>query len=139
MELFTCVVGVVVNVNVGGFGVTVEAIKVEAFLLVDTEVVTDDNMAVGPFHDAAEPEVVVAIIILDEGVDAVVVGIKSATVFAAFTGVSVGFVVLNFDSISIKAKDAVTCIIATAIGQCVAFVDRVFTGSCDDVVSPSSI
>lgn len=139
MEFFSRVVGVIVDVNVGGFGVAVETIKVEAFFFVYAEVVTNDNMAIGPFHDAAEPEVIVAVIVLDEGVNAVVVGIISATVHAAFAGVSVGFVVLDFDPISGKAKDAVTSVIATAIGQCIAFVDRIFTGSCDDVVSASSI
>jgi len=67
-------------------------------------------------------------------VHTVEIRIETTPIDAAVTRVSVRFVVLDFDSVGAKAKNAVARVVATAIGQHVMLVDRVFTVPRDHIV-----
>ena len=116
LEFFIDKVRVVVDLNPFGVLLLVKSIEVEALGFVLADVVTNHDITIRPFHDAAEPMVVVAVVVLNEGVDAVEVRIETAAVDATFTGVPISLVVLNFDTVGLKAKNTVAGIVTTAVG-----------------------
>ena len=132
-------VGVVVDVDVLRIFLSIEAVEVEPFSFVLADVVSNDDIAIGLFHDAAKPHVVVAVVVLDEGVDAVVVGIESTSIHSFFTDVAVRLVVLDSDAVGIETEDAVAGVKPTAVGKRVEFVNRILADSCDDTVTPRLI
>ena len=131
----TGVVSIVVDVDVLSFEFLVEAVKVKSLPLVLSDIVSDHNVAIGPFHNAAKPLVVVAVVVLNERVDAVEICVKTASIHVFLAHVSVSFIVLDPNPIRIEAKDTVASVITTTVGQRVVFVDRIFTGSGNHIVA----
>ena len=145
-EAFSDVMGVVVNMDILRTLVAVKTIEIDALMVVLADVVANDYIPSRPLHDAAEPQVVVAVVVLDIGIDAVVVGIKApAITFPATVSVvlaadiSVGLVILDFDPTGIKTENAMAGVASTAIGEDIVLVDRVLTGPSNDVISAGSI
>ena len=126
---------VVVDVNVLRIKGVFETIEVNALPVVLAYVVTDDRVAVPSLHDPAEPQIVVAVVVLDKGIDAVVIGVESASIPSSFAHVSIGLVILNLDAVRVKAEDAVPRIVSTAVGQDVALVNGVLAHPRDDTVA----
>jgi len=114
---------IVVDVNPFRISLGIKSVKVKAFGFVLADVVTNHDVAIGLFHDAAKPVVIVTVVVLNERVDAVVVGIESAAINPALANISIRFIVLDFYAICPKAKNAVAGVIATAVGQNIVFVD----------------
>ena len=56
-----------------------------------------------------------AVVVLDEGIDAVVIGIKTASVPYLISDIAIRFVVLDFDPVGIKAENAVSRIVSAAV------------------------
>ncbi len=108
--------GVVVDVDISCFFVILKAVEVDAFFVVLADVVAYDYVSVSLFHDAAEPHVVVTVVVLNEGVDAVVVCVESSSVASIIAYVAVCFVVLDFDAVGVKAEDAVSGVVSAGVG-----------------------
>ena len=132
-------VRVVVDVNSFGILLAVKSVKVETHFLVLADVVTNHHVAIGPFHDAAEPVVVVTVVVLNESVDAIEVRIESAAINLAFANISISFVVLDPDAICLEAENAVPRVVTAAVGQNIVFVDGIFACSGNHIVPASSI
>ena len=131
--------GIVVDVNISGLFVVLEAVEVDAFLVVPAEIITYYDIAVSSLHDAAEPHIVVAVVVLDEGIYTVVIGIESATVFAVIAHIAVRFVVLDLDTVGIETKDAVSGVVSAAVGQYIVFINSVLADACDDTVAAGTV
>ena len=135
VEAFAHKMGVVIDVDIAGLLGRFKSIKVDALFVILTDIVTYDHVMVSPLHDAAEPIIVVAIVVLDEGINAVVIGIIAASVYAALAYIPVRFVVLNLDPIGVETEDAVSGAISTAIGQGVEFIDGILADAGNNVVA----
>jgi len=131
--------GVVVDVDVPGLSVLLEPVEVYTLFVVLADVVTYDNITVSSLHNAAEPHIVMAVVVLDEGIDTVVIGVIAASVAPVVANVAVRFVVLDFDPVGVKTENAVSRIVSAAVGQCVVFIDCVFADASDDVISPGAV
>ena len=128
-------VRVVVDVDIPGFPALLKPVEVDARPVVLTDVVPYHHITVSPLHDAAEPQIVVAVVVLDIGIDAVVVSIKAAAVPPSFSHIPVGFVVLDSNPVSMKAKDTVSCVVSTTMGQRIVFVYGVLAAAGYDAVA----
>ena len=131
------IVGIVVDVNIVRLPILFKAIEIDALLIVLTHIITNNHVPVLLLHDAAKPQVVVAVVILDECIHAVVVGIKSSTILSALTHVSIGFIELDLDAIGIEAENTVPGAVSTTVGQSIALIDGVVADSRNDVVASS--
>ncbi len=107
--------GVVVDVDVLGLSFIVKAVEVYALFVVLADVVTYYHVAVSSLHDSAEPHIVMAVVVLDEGVDAIVIGIEAASVPYLISDIAICFVVLDFDPVGIKTENAVSRIVSAAV------------------------
>ena len=136
VEAFAHKMGVVIDVNVGRFLFRFKSVEVDAFSVILTDIVAYDHIVGEALHDAAEPIIVMAVVVLDEGIDAVVISIKAASVYTSLSYIAVGFVVLNFDPVRVETEDAVSGTIATTTGQGVEFIDGIFAYAGNDVVAP---
>jgi hypothetical protein len=130
---------VVVDVNVFGLPVLLKSIKVYALFIILADVVTYYHVTVSSLHDTAEPHIVMAVVVLNEGVHAVVIGVKAASIPTVIPHIPISFVVLDSDPVCVKTENAVSRIVSTAIGQYVVFIDCVFTDPCNDVIAPGII
>lgn len=117
------------------FFLGIEAVEIDSVPVVDAEVVADGHVLIGPFHDPAEPLVVVAVVVLDVCVHGVVVGVEGASVMVSGADVAVDFVVLNPDSLCVEIENAVARVVAAAGFDGVVFVDGVVAGPGDDGVA----
>jgi hypothetical protein len=80
-----------------------------------------------------------AVVVLNKGINAVVIGIKTASITPVIPHIPIRFVVLDPDPIGIETENAVSSIVSTAIGQCVVFIDCVFAGACNDVIASGMV
>ena len=88
--------GIVVDVNVLCFPVPLEPVEVDALSVILTDVVAYDDIAVSPLHDSAKPHVVVTVVVLNERIDAVVIGIIATSVLSFFAQISIRLVDTGF-------------------------------------------
>lgn len=87
LQSFLYKVSVVVDTDVRSAFLPFEPVKVDSVLVVLAHVVADRHIRIRPLHDATKPEVVVAVVVLD------------------------------LDTDGIEIKNAVSCIVATAVGS----------------------
>jgi len=92
-------------------------------------------MTCRPFHNAAKPEIVVTVVVLNIGMGAVVVRIEGATVFSTFSNISVYFVILDLDAAGVKAEDAVARAVAAAVRQRIVLIHSILADTCYNAVS----
>lgn len=129
-------VRVVVDVYVPGLLLSLESEEIDAFLVILAHIVSDDYVVVGSLHDPTEPEIVVAVVVLDVRVHAVVVRIEPASIRTAASYISIGFVVLDLYAICTEIEDTVPGAVAATIGERVSFVNCIPANPGDDAVSP---
>jgi len=129
----------IVNMDVPNLLFLVEPIEIDTLLIIDGNVVADRDVRVGPFHDPTKPQVSMAIVILDVGIRTIIVRVKAPAVLTAFADVTIGFIILNFDSIRIKVEDAVPSAGTTAVSEPIVFINSIFTDSGDHIVTPRPI
>ncbi|MDH3282094.1 MAG: hypothetical protein OEQ18_13330 [Gammaproteobacteria bacterium] len=79
------------------------------------------------------------VIVLNERIDAVVIGIKTTSVLSFFPQISIRLVTLDFDAVGVEAEDAVAGIVSAAVGQCIVFVDGVLADPSNDVIAPGLV
>ena len=130
---------VVVDMNVLGQLPIFEPVVVDAFLVILADVVPDNHSPVPPLHDSQKPIVVVAVVVLNERVYTVIVGVEPAAVFAARPHVPVGLIVLYLYSTCSKTIDAMTRAISAAVGEDIVFIYGVFADSRNDVVASRAV
>ena len=130
--------GIVVDVNIVRLPLLFKAIEIDALLVVLTHIITNNHVPVLLLHDAAKPQVVVTVVILEECIHAVIVGIKSSTILSALH-VCIGFIELDLDAIGIEAENTVPCAVSTTVGQSIALIDGVVADSRNDVVASSMV
>ena len=135
IKVLTHVVGIVVDIDMVCRSLTFEAIEVNAFPIVLADIVAYKDITGRPFHDAAKPEIIVTIVILNIGMGAVIVRIKGAPVFSTFSDISVYFVILDLDTSSVKAEDAVTRAVTAAVGQDIVLIYSILADTRYDAVS----
>ena len=116
-----------------------KAIEIDTFLIVLAQIIANNHVSVLLLHDTAKPEIVMTIVVLDECIDTVVIGIKSSTIYSTFTQVSIGLIELDLDAISIEAENAVPGAVATAVSQSITFIDGIFADTSNDVVASCQV
>ena len=139
MQPFAHIMGIVVNVNILRLLALFKAIEIDTLLVVLAHVVTDDYVAVLLFHDSTEPQVVVTVVILDECINTVVVGIESSAIPSSLAHVPIGLVILDLDAIGIEAEDTVPRTVATAVSQRVLLIDGILANSCNDAIASGMV
>ena len=90
--------GIVVDVNVLRFPVSLKPVEVDALAVILTDVVANDDITIASFHDSAEPHIVVAVVVLNERIDAVVIGIKTTPVLSFLAQISIRLVISSVPS-----------------------------------------
>lgn len=130
---------VVVDVNVSRLPAILEAVEIDALLVVLAHVIADDRVAVMLLHDSTEPHVVVAVVVLDKGIYAIPVGVKSPSVLASPAHVSIGLVVLDLGAITMETKDTVSRTVSAAVGQGVVLINGILTGTGNDTIASGMV
>lgn len=103
---------VIVNMDAPSLLAPLKTVEVYTLFIVLADVVADHNVAVFLLHNPAEPVVIVRVIVLNERVDALVVGVEPAAIVSARTDITVSLVVLDFYSVCVEAENTVPGVVS---------------------------
>jgi hypothetical protein len=127
---------IVVDVNIPYLSLFIKAVKVDAFLVILTNIVPYDHAPITALHDPAEPVIVVAVVVLDECIGAAIVGIKGAAIYAPLAHIAVHLIELHLDTVRVEVEQTVARAVSTAVDQCIEFIDGIEAASGNHIVSP---
>jgi hypothetical protein len=133
--VLTHVVGVIVDVNMLCRPLAFKPVEINAFPIVLADVVAYKHVACGPFHDAAEPEIVVTVVVLNISMGTVIVCIEGAPVLSTFSYVSVNLVILDLDATGVEAEYAVARAVAAAVRQGIVLIHSILADTRYNAVS----
>jgi len=128
-------VRVVIDVYVRCLFRVFETVEIDSMAIVLTDIVSDRHIVIWLFHDSAEPQIVMTVVVLDVGVYAVVIGIEPASIFSARANIAVRLIVLNLYTIGIEIEYAVSRTVSTAVRKSIPLINCVLADSRNDVVS----